>query len=429
MYEEQGFGADAWWSESEYRQVMSTDPPVPLTQRLSPRAWVTLDVALAGALLAGTVAQIAWGRETRAPSGGTWDTFRYFAAVFACLPLVFRRRWPTAALAATAVGDAILVACGVHGPATTSVGFAMYTVAVTSPRRVPLPTVGAAVAVMLVGALVGALVASGGPEWAASIAGPAPLLVGWFAGENVRARRAYQEAQIERSAEREREREERVRQAATDERVRIARELHDIVAHAMSLIAVRAGAGRMVIDTQPDEARKALSIIETTSRKALREMRRLVGVLRQTDEPGEGEVELEPAPQLASLDELIRGTTQAGVHVDLDVTGDVRALPAGIDVSGYRIIQEALTNVVRHVGPTNVHLYVRYRPDEVEIELIDEGTATPRGRPANGEDAGTGHGLVGMRERVALYRGELVTGPVGNGYRVLARLPTDDDRR
>jgi signal transduction histidine kinase len=158
-------------------------------------------------------------------------------------------------------------------------------------------------------------------------------------------------------------------------------------------------------------------------------MRRLVGVLRQTDEPGEGEVELEPAPQLASLGELIRGTTQAGVHVDLDVTGDVRALPAGIDVSGYRIIQEALTNVVRHVGPTNVHLHVRYRPDEVEIELVDEGTTTPDRRPANGADAGTGHGLVGMRERVALYRGELVTGPVGNGYRVFARLPTDDDRR
>jgi signal transduction histidine kinase len=425
MYDEERFGADAWWSWSEYRQVMSTEPPIPLTQRLSLRAWVTLDVALAAALLAGAVAQIAWGRETRALSGGTWDTFRYLAAAFACVPLAFRRRWPTAVLAATAVGDAMLVALGLHGPAQTSVGFAMYTVAVTSPRRVPLPTVAAVVTAMLVGALV----ASGGPEWAASIAGPATVLVGWFAGENVRGRRAYQEAQIDRAAEREREREERVRQAATDERVRIARELHDIVAHAMSLIAVRAGAGRMVIDTQPDEAKEALSIIETASRRALREMRRLVGVLRQTDEPGDGEVELEPAPSLASLDELVRDTIQAGVDVDVDVTGDVRALPAGIEVSGYRIIQEALTNVVRHVGPTKVHLQVRYRPDEIEIELVDEGTATPHDHPPNGSHAPTGHGLVGMRERVALYRGELVAGPAGKGYRVLARLPTDDDRR
>jgi signal transduction histidine kinase len=274
--------------------------------------------------------------------------------------------------------------------------------------------------------LLSALIAPDGPEWAAVIAGPAVVLVGWFAGENTRAQRAYAQGVAERLAEREREREERIRQAATDERLRIARELHDIVAHAMSVIAVQAGAGRMVIDSQPEESREALAVIETTSRRALREMRRLVGVLRQPDDTTSAE--LEPAPGLAHIDELIRQTAQAGVHIDLAITGAVRVLPAGVDVSAYRIVQEALTNVVRHAGPTTAHLHVRYQPCDVEIEVVDEGPTTDRhthSQPSNG----SGHGLVGMRERVALYRGELVTEPSGHGYRILARLATDDDQR
>jgi signal transduction histidine kinase len=382
---------------------------------------VGLDCVLAAALLAGTVASIAVGHETGAPSGSGWDALRYGAAVLACAPLPLRRRWPVLVLVLTALGDAALVALGGGGPAQITVAFGIYTVAATSPRRLSLRIVGAVVAVMLVGALV----AARGPQWGSVIGGPALVLLGWIAGENTRARRNYAAGLAERAAEREREREERVRQAATDERVRIARELHDVVAHAMSLIAVRAGAARMVIDEQPDEARAALSIIETTSRRALREMRRLVGVLRQPDDTDHAA--LEPAPGLVLLAELVRQAAQAGVYVEVDVTGDVRALPEGVDVSAYRIIQEALTNVVRHVGPTNAHLRVNYLHDEVEIELIDEGVPNGGGSIPSELRNGSGHGLVGMRERVALYGGELVTGSTGNGYRVLARLPVDEE--
>src|SRR5947209_606670 len=342
---------------------MDADLPLPLTQRLSGRTWVRLDGVLAAVLLAGTVASIAIGREGSAAAGSGWDVVRYGAAILACAPLPFRRRWPTLVLALTALGDAALVALDVRGPAQITVAFAIYTVAAASPRRLSPRIVGTVAATVLLGALV----AAGGPEWGTVIGGPAVVLLGWFAGENTRARRIYAISLEERAAEREREREERVRQAATDERLRIARELHDIVAHAMSLIAVRAGAARMVIDEQPDEASAALSIIETTSRRALREMRRLVGVLRQPDEAASAE--LEPAPGLALLTELVGQSAQAGLLVSLEVTGDVRALPEGVDVSAYRIIQEGLTNVVRHARTSEAQLQVHYGPHEIEIQL------------------------------------------------------------
>ncbi len=382
-----------------------------------------LDGGLATLLLVFTVVAIAKRREPGHPVGTTWDALRYLAAFVACVSLPFRRRWPGMVLAATATADAALIALGVHGPVQIAVALAIYSAAVASPGRLPVGTLGAVVAAMLLGALI----APNGPEWAAVIAGPAVVLVGWFAGENARARRAYAQGLAERAAERERQREERVRQAATDERVRIARELHDIVAHAMSLIAVRAGAARIVLDKQPNDAREALSIIETTSRRALREMRRLVGVLRQPDDTSHAD--LEPAPRFADLDDLIRQTDQAGVHVDLEVTGHVRPLPAGVDVSAYRIVQEALTNVVRHAGATSARLRIRYQSHGVEIELVDDGATAPdRSAPRQPPD-GSGHGLVGMRERVALYRGELIAEPTSKGYRVFARLPVEDDRR
>jgi signal transduction histidine kinase len=401
---------------------MDADLPLPLTQRLSPRTWVALDVALAAVLLGATVGSIAVGGEASPSTGSGWDALRGVAAILACAPLPLRRRWPVPVLAATVVGDAALVTLGVRGPALIAVAFAVYTVAASSPRRLSPWIVGAVVATML-GA---ALVAVGGPEWGTLIGGPTVVLLGWIAGENTRARVTYAAGLAERAAERERQREERVRQAAIDERLRIARELHDIVAHAMSLISVRAGAARMVIHENPDEGYAGLSIIETTSRRALREMRRLVGVLRQPDEPGLAD--LEPAPGLALVDDLVRQSTEAGLRVDVDITGDVRPLPQGIDVSAYRIIQEALTNVVRHAGPTRAHLRVDYGRDEVRIELVDEGlpALAAATNPARGN--GAGHGLVGMRERVALYGGELVTEPTRTGYRVLARLPLDEEQ-
>jgi signal transduction histidine kinase len=397
---------------------VDTDAAVPFVHRVSRREWLVLDSLLAIVLLAATVARIPNGERANL-SGASWDVVRYGAAVLATVPLAVRRWWPGPVLALVTIGDAALVALGSHGPALIGVAFAIYTVAVTAPRRLPLRLVGAVVGTMLVAALVG----PGGPEWAAVIAGPAVVLVGWFAGENTRARRASAEEMLQRAAERERQREAHIRQAAAEERLRIARELHDVVAHAMTVIAVRAGAGRVVLDTQPEETRQALSIIEVTSRRALREMRRLVGVLRQPDEPGVAD--LEPAPGLTNLDDLIQQTEQAGVNVDVHVSGEVRPLPEGVDVSAYRIVQEALTNVVRHAGPTTAHLWIRYQPGEVELELQDDGPTIDHGGTVRATN-GSGHGLVGMRERVALYHGTVIAEPVGAGYRVVARLPTDD---
>jgi signal transduction histidine kinase len=401
---------------------MQRDPAMDFFHEVSRRKWLVLDALLAASVLGTTVARIPGTVHHGMFADGSWDALRYVAALLASLPLAVRRRWPAAVLVLVTTGNALLIVIGPEGPALLGVAFAIYSLSVSSPTRLPV-RVGVVVGGVL---LAAALVAPGNPEWAVAIAVPAVVLVGWFAGENTRAQRAQEQELRERAAERERQREERAlqsaAQSAAEERLRIARELHDVVAHSMTLIAVRAGAGRVLLDAQPEEARNALSIIETTSRNALREMRRLVGVLRQPDEPGEAD--LEPAPRLAELEGILDQTAKAGVDVDVEISGEVRPLPEGVDVSAYRIVQEALTNVVRHAGPTTAHLRIRFRRQHVELELLDDGPS-PAHHPPSPTDA-VGHGLVGMRERVALYQGEFTAGPDGHGYRVLARLPIDD---
>jgi signal transduction histidine kinase len=215
------------------------------------------------------------------------------------------------------------------------------------------------------------------------------------------------------------ERAEQVRQALAEERAQIARELHDIVAHAMSVIAVRSGVARMVIDTDPGQAREALTIIETTTRRSLHEMRLLVGMLRDTRDHN---TDLRPVPGLCDLDRLIAETAAAGVTVSVDIDGTVRTLSPAADLSAYRIVQEALTNVVRHAGPTRARVQISYRPDEVSIEVVDDGPAGQAPPPI--ARAGSGHGLIGMRERAALFGGELAAGPDAAGFRVRANLHT-----
>jgi signal transduction histidine kinase len=199
----------------------------------------------------------------------------------------------------------------------------------------------------------------------------------------------------------------------------------------MSIVAVRSGVARMVLDVRPDEAREALGIIEGTSRQALAELRLLVGVLRG-HESQDGDADREPAPGLADLPGLIGRVHQAGVSVGLRVEGEPRRLSPGVDLSAYRIVQEALTNVVRHAAPARAELTVRYQPDEVMIEVTDDGSARgdrddrgdrDAGPAGRGQD-GTGHGIAGMRERAAVYGGRLVAEPTTSGFRVLARIPT-----
>jgi len=399
------------------------DPQVPFAGPLSARQWALVRVV--AVVLTGLfwVAEIAVSGPVT-PAGPWWTVVRYLAAGAACASLIFRRRFPVAMLGvaggSAALSSALAGHLGAgHGGfvALVPVALAVYTVVVTTARRVALAAVGAAVAAIEAGAFV----AAGGPDGAIVLSAPVLAGFGWLAAENVRARRAHVRGVIERAAERERE---QARRAGAEERVRIARELHDVVAHAMSIIAVRSGVARMVLDVRPDEAREALGIIEGTSRQALAEMRLLVGVLRDAD-AGHLQPDRGPAPGLASLPELVTHVGQAGVSVGVQVEGEPRSLTPGVDLCAYRIIQEALTNVVRHAAPATAELMLRYRPDEVVIEVTDNGAAQLKASPPARTGDGAGHGLAGMRERVAVYGGELVAEATASGFRVLARIPTE----
>jgi signal transduction histidine kinase len=246
----------------------------------------------------------------------------------------------------------------------------------------------------------------------------------WLLGHFAHNYRAYAAGLEEQTAELERAREELARRAVVEERLRLARELHDVVAHAMSVIAVQSGVGAHVAKTQPKEAAKALAAIEATSRSALEELRRLLGVLRQEDEP---QGELAPVPGLGDLDGLLAEVAKAGLTVRLQVEGTPTPLPAGVDLSAYRIVQEALTNVVKHAGPAHAQVVVGYRDQDVRVEVTDDG----RGTVTSVSDgrAGTGHGLIGMRERVQVFGGDLEVGPCPDGgFRVAARLPLAADQ-
>ncbi|MEV4001754.1 histidine kinase [Actinomadura sp. NPDC049753] len=226
--------------------------------------------------------------------------------------------------------------------------------------------------------------------------------VTYMTGNSVRTRRAHAEAM----------REQATAQAVAAERLRIARELHDMVAHSVGIIAIQAGVGGRVIDTQPAEARNALDAIEATSRDTLSGLRRMLTALRK-DDPGAAP--LGPAPGLDDLARLAEAAGDAGVAVDVRTSGEPRALPPDVDLSAYRIVQEAVTNVVRHAGTDRCRVTIGYGDGELAVEVEDDGV---------GGVVGTGYGLVGMRERVALLRGEFAAGPrPGGGFRVAARFP------
>jgi signal transduction histidine kinase len=213
----------------------------------------------------------------------------------------------------------------------------------------------------------------------------------------------------------EREGAEQAARAVADERARIARELHDLVAHSMGMIVIQSQAAQRSLDARPDLAQQALTSIETAGRQGMAEMRRLLGLLT-----GSGDSAVTPQPSLRGLDDLVESVRAAGVPVELRVDGDVTTLPAGVDLSAYRIVQEALTNVLKHAGPASVTVCVRVGHGSVDVDVCDDG----RGAVAVG--ARGGHGLVGMRERVALYGGSVEAGErSGGGYRVHARLAVD----
>lgn len=246
----------------------------------------------------------------------------------------------------------------------------------------------------------------------------------WTVGHSVRERRRHTAELRTRAAE----------QAVVAERLRIARELHDMVAHSIGVIAIQAGVGRRVIDTQPAEARNSLAAIEDTSRDTLAGLRRMLGALRAADRAdgaggadgtgGTDGAPLGPAPGLAALDALVRRTRDAGVRVDVEWRGERQTLPAEIELSGYRIVQEALTNVVRHSGAPACRVTLDYGKDGLAIEITDEGRGLPGPAGSPKLPGAAGYGLTGMRERAALLHGEFTAGPrAEGGFRVAARLP------
>jgi signal transduction histidine kinase len=243
----------------------------------------------------------------------------------------------------------------------------------------------------------------------------------WWVGASVRIRREQLQLLEERSALLERARRDEAAQAVARERLRIARELHDVVAHSMSVVAVQSGMAEHVLASQPERAAAAISAISESSRSALTELRRLLGVLRADDEP---EGSLAPALGLADLPSLVERVRDAGVAAELTTTGDPGAVPAAAGLTVYRIVQEALTNAVRHDGAgAAVAVAVRCGSGVVDVEVVDDGHGTPAEGPP-----GAGTGLIGMRERVEVFGGDLVAGPAaGGGWRVAARLPLGQD--
>ena len=340
----------------------------------------------------------------------------WLLAVLIVAPILTHRRFPRASVTVCLGAVAIYAAGDYVAYPGIAIFVLTFDIALQSEERISVPTLFASavvigVAVDLQPAKVTVL--------ATYIASEICLGLAWLAGWTLRLRRARW-AELQARAERlEREREEEARRAVTEERLRIARELHDVIAHSMSVIAVQSAVGHHVIDTQPTEARQALGAIEATSRSALTEMRRLLGVLRQEGEPRGS---LTPAPRLADLAALVTQVQDAGLKVWINVEGQRGAIPPGIDLSAYRIVQEALTNVIKHAFSSSATVTIGHHPDAVTVEITDQGTAAPPRVPA--PRTGSGHGIIGMRERVAVFGGEFTAGPgPDGGFRVRARFP------
>jgi signal transduction histidine kinase len=295
----------------------------------------------------------------------------------------------------------------------------VYQVATQYERRRSLLAVGLTCALVLLAVAVQLRVHTDG-----DIAGLALVasVAAWFVGDSVRARRTYVAGLAEQAAQRQREILERAQRSVAEERLQIARELHDVVAHSLSVIAVQSGVGRHVIDEHPAQAKRALAAVEATSRDALTELRRMLGVLRHDDDRP---ASLIPAPGISSLAQLVDQVRAADVEVSLDVQSSrATGLSATADLAVYRIVQEALTNVVKHAGRATVSVEIRDELEGLVIEILDDGGGGVAPYPQPFDSLEEHHGIVGMRERVALFDGVFEARPrPEGGFRVFAKLP------
>ncbi|MGI9149055.1 MAG: sensor histidine kinase [Chloroflexota bacterium] len=366
-------------------------------QRTDPRL---LDGLLAMVLGTGAAAQLV------AEEPG--DVPHLLAGIGTCLPLALRRRYPILAHALQ-VASAVATQRQPVNVSLLAIFIGMYSVAVYSHWRRWYPVwlvIGAAALATLVPDSRPSV-----PAWALSLVGGFGL---WLAGSAVHARQLRGDMLEERALRLEHERELGTRVALADERQRIARELHDIVAHSVSVMVVQAGAARSILTREPAQAAEALLAVERSGREALGELRSLLGLLTEAD----AEPTLAPQPGLGQLNRLLERVGQAGLPVNLRIDGSPRQLPPGLDLTAYRILQEALTNALKYAGGARTQVAVEFDERELRLTVLDAGAHAPNA------DGGAGRGLLGMQQRVAVYGGELETGqrPEG-GFAVRARLP------
>ncbi|MGW2643818.1 sensor histidine kinase [Streptomyces sp. NPDC001393] len=379
---------------------------------------LALDATIAAGVL---VCMIAGSFVTpRGDNGVTWgvrtpDPLSLLLMLLAAAALVFRRRAPKTVLAVTGAFSVVECVTGdPRAPVAMSAVVALYTVAATTDR-----TTTWRVGLLTMTVLTAAAMLGGPLPWYAqeNLGVLAWTGIGATAGDAVRSRRAVVQAIRERAERAERTREEEARRRVAEERLRIARDLHDVVAHHIALVNVQAGVAAHVMDKRPDQAKEALAHVREASRSALEELRATVGLLRQSGDPA---APTEPAPGLSRLDELADTFRHAGLPVEVARADQGTELPAAVDLAAYRIIQEALTNAQKHAGAdAKAEVSVVRVGTDIEVTVLDDG-AGAAGVPG----AGGGHGLLGMRERVTALGGTLTTGPrYGGGFRVHAILP------
>jgi signal transduction histidine kinase len=379
------------------------------------RAYV-IDALLAVAALAISVSVAHQGTggdpELRAPDFAAYALLTIYSGA-----IVARRRFPLGATLTCAAAGFAYAAAKYPPALTPALLLPVYTASTrlewNASRRL-------LVAVVIIGA-IGASVSPGPTD----VGVPVIIAAAWLLGHYVRTRRLYT-AELERTnRELERALVDLARQAVVAVRLRIARDLHDAVAHTMSVVAVHAGSARMIAADDPAAARAALETIETASRSALAEMRRLLGVLRTSEPDSEGIVR-EPAPGLRDLDALVADVVRSGVTVEVRVLGERPEVPPGIDLCAYRIVQEALTNVIKHAGPVRARVIVEYLRDEISLEIENDEPVPPEPLLID-RAVSEGLGVVGMRERVAMHGGRINVGPrARGGFAVHARLPLGD---
>jgi signal transduction histidine kinase len=400
-----------------YDRNMGTSPPA--VSRFGPRRWLAVDVFVAAAMFAllVTSAFLKYGRHAQPER----LVALCLLAALATLPVAVRRRWPLQVFAVVLVAGKAFSTLGSFSAIVMPATYVLYTVAAQESRRRSLLALAALeVAVVVNFVPHGASHATSGAFFAVvnksrivlasgSVFALALQFVVWLIGDAVRRHRAQIALQQ--------------RQALAEQRLEIARELHDIVAHALSVVAVQAGVGSHLIATRPDEAARSLSAIEETARAALSETRYLLGAMRGDGHDPAG---LTPVPGISSVASLVRQISDTGLPVSLRVEGEPRALSPSLELSVYRVIQEALTNMVRHAGqPASTEVVISYADDGVLVTVTDNG----RGQRMSQKIHGSGHGLTGMRERISLLGGELWAGPrPEGGYQVVARLPAAEGR-